>query len=306
MELAVIGAQAQGYNSVSTGVACLGDFSATPQSDAGLAAVAQLLAWKLALHGVPPEGQVPVTSQGGPSNRHPAGTPVTFQRISGHRDGDNTSCPGEVLYAQLPALRAAVTARTGGAGASALSVDVATKRVRFPTPVRLTGQLRFADGRPAAGAPLTLEFQAPGGGWQPVGSISCGAEGQWAAEVAVPASGVVRAVFAGDAGHPPLATTPASVTVLPRLTLRLDARRVRPRTAVRVTGTLSPGPAGGRALCIVERQVGSRWVNVTRKRINVRGAAFSTVVRPRTPGLHRVSVSTPGATKRLALRVLKR
>ncbi len=47
-----------------------------------------------------------VTSAGGETNKFAAGTPVTFQRISGHRDGNATSCPGDVLYTQLPDLRA--------------------------------------------------------------------------------------------------------------------------------------------------------------------------------------------------------
>ena len=47
IELAVVGAQAQGYNSVSTGVSCLGDYTSGPLTDEGLDAVAQLLAWKL-------------------------------------------------------------------------------------------------------------------------------------------------------------------------------------------------------------------------------------------------------------------
>ena len=68
--------------------------------------VAQLIGWKLSLHGVPTAGLVTVTSAGGPTNRFPAGTPVTFERISGHRDGNATSCPGDQLYAQLPDLRA--------------------------------------------------------------------------------------------------------------------------------------------------------------------------------------------------------
>jgi hypothetical protein len=38
---------------------------------------------------------------------------VTLQRISGHRDGDATSCPGDVLYAQLGELRARATALAG-------------------------------------------------------------------------------------------------------------------------------------------------------------------------------------------------
>ena len=51
-----------------------------------------------------------VTSAGGASNRYRSGTPVTFERISGHRDGDATSCPGDVLYGQLADLRARASA----------------------------------------------------------------------------------------------------------------------------------------------------------------------------------------------------
>ena len=53
----VIGAQAQGYNGVSTGVANLGTFSQAPQTAAGVQATAELLAWKLSLHGVPVAGR---------------------------------------------------------------------------------------------------------------------------------------------------------------------------------------------------------------------------------------------------------
>ena len=102
----VIGAQAQGYNGVSTGVANIGTFSQEPQTEAGVAATAELLAWKLSLHGAPVAGQVTVTSAGGPSNRYAAGRPVTFERIAGHRDADKTACPGDAFFAQLGQIRA--------------------------------------------------------------------------------------------------------------------------------------------------------------------------------------------------------
>ncbi|MCW2970819.1 MAG: hypothetical protein JWO23_1946, partial [Solirubrobacterales bacterium] len=56
----VVGAHAGGYNLVSTGVAVLGSFSGTPISPAARASLARLLAWKLALHGVPAQGRVTV------------------------------------------------------------------------------------------------------------------------------------------------------------------------------------------------------------------------------------------------------
>ena len=106
IDQAVIGAQAQGYNSVSTGIACLGTFARSRvRGRAGGARapprVEARAPWR------PRAGPVTVVSAGGPSNRYPRGTPVTFERIAGHRDGDSTCCPGASLYAPLPDLRAA-------------------------------------------------------------------------------------------------------------------------------------------------------------------------------------------------------
>src|SRR6478609_8261840 len=50
---AVVGAQAQGYNSQSTGVAVLGTYTEIAQSEAGIDAVARLIGWKLTVHAVP-------------------------------------------------------------------------------------------------------------------------------------------------------------------------------------------------------------------------------------------------------------
>ena len=55
-------------------------------------------------------------------------------------------------------------------------------------------------------------------------------------------------------------------------------------------------------MCLLERQVGSRWVRVQRKRINVRGGRFATKVRPKTAGLYRVSIIADGVTRRRTLR----
>ena len=45
---AVVGAQAQGYNSQTTGIANLGTFTSVPAEDAAIGAMARLIAWKLA------------------------------------------------------------------------------------------------------------------------------------------------------------------------------------------------------------------------------------------------------------------
>jgi hypothetical protein len=106
LDQAVIGAQAQGWNAVSTGVAVIGTHTDAPVTSAAFEALANFLAWKLTLHGVRAKGKTRVRSAGGPTCRYPEGERARLPRISGHRHGDLTACPGDELFAQLPQLRA--------------------------------------------------------------------------------------------------------------------------------------------------------------------------------------------------------
>ena len=295
----VIGAQAQGYNSDSTGIAVLGDYTGGPPPSQALDALARLIGWKLSLHGVPVTGTVTLTSRGGSENRYPSGTAVTLQRVSGHRDGDRTSCPGDGLYAQLPALRQRAAAYA--TPVSAVSIRVARSSVRYPSPLALSGSVRFGDGASADRAPVQIQFQAAGAAWQVLATATADAAGAWSASVDTSTSGAVRAVFPGDASHPPMESAPLNVKVLPKLTCKLGAKRVATGSAVSVTGAL--GPTWPRRVVLVfERRVRGRWVRVQRKRINVRGGGFSSTVRPKQGGLHRVRIIAPGVTKTRTLR----
>jgi len=298
----IVGAQAQGYNSVSTGIACLGSFEVGGFPEAGLEALAHLLGWKLTLHGVPVQGQVTVASAGGASNRYPSGTPVTFERISGHRDGDNTSCPGAVLYGQLPDLR--VRAARHATAVSRVTLHSAARRVAGGSPTALSGELHFADGSSAAGIPVEIEFMAAGGAWTRLAGAACGLDGRWSAPVALPTTGSVRAVFAGDPTRPRLESAPVSITVIPTLTLALKPPRLHAGRAVGVSGTMLPAQAV-LVLCTVERRVGRRWKRVQRKRIAVRGGRFATRVRRRRAGLYRISISAPNATIQRLVRFVR-
>ncbi len=296
VEAAVIGAQAQGWNSYSTGIACLGTFTNMPLDAPAMETLARLIGWKLSLHGVPVLGQVALTSGGGASNRYSAGTQVFFERVSGHRDGCETSCPGESLYAQLPALR--TRAAQFSHPVSAITVRAASQKGARPTAV--SGALRFADGSSPAGATLGIEYMAGGSAWTQVTTTVCGADGKWATSAQLPASGQVRAVFAGDATRGRLESAPITVRVVPSMSLTSDKRRAPAGVAFAISGTLSPSQSP--VVCLLERQVGSRWVTVQRKRINVRGGRFATKVRPRKAGLYRVSIIAVGVTRRRTLR----
>jgi len=284
---------------VSTGVACLGTWDAGPFPEAGVDAVGRLLGWKLALHAVPAQGDVTVTSAGGSSNRYAAGRSVTFARISGHRDGNNTACPGGVLYTQLEDIRRRAAA-AGAAGVAGLSIRTAAARVRYPRPASASGTLRFADGAPAAGAAVVLEWSGSGVTWQKVGDATCGPDGTWSRRLGLPGSGFVRAVFAGDAAHPRMEAAPVLIQVLPLLTLKLGRRRLRTGGAVEMSGTMTP--AVSRVQVIVERQAGSRWAVVQRKRINVRGNRYGTRIRLRRRALYRITVLADASARSARVR----
>ena len=277
IDKAVVGAQAQGWNSTSTGIACLGDFTAIAQTPAALDALARLIGWKLSVHGIPTAGAVTVVSAGGETNRYPIGTPVTFQRISGHRDGNNTACPGDVLYTQLDALRGAAAQYAGPA--PGLTV-YAPRHVRGVAPIVVSGSLRFADGSSAAGAAVAVEFlpKAAGAAWRTIATATAGVDGGWSATVTLPGSGSLRSSFAGDAARAPLASPPRAVTVLARLNLELDRGRLRLGRRVRVSGTADPATHVRLRLDLRSRR---RWVRSRTRLLRVRRGAYKTFVRPR-------------------------
>jgi hypothetical protein len=105
IDKAVVGAQTAGFNGESTGIANLGTFQSTRQTDAAIRAMARLIRWKLPLHGARTSGHATLVSVGSPDGGYPAGATLRLDRIAGHRDAFATDCPGAALYAQLPGLR---------------------------------------------------------------------------------------------------------------------------------------------------------------------------------------------------------
>ncbi len=295
----VVGAQAQGYNSVSTGVACLGTFESVAMTDAGMNSLARLIGWKLSLHGVPVQGPITVISAGGESNRYPAGTPVTLQRMSGHRDGDATSCPGTTLYGQLDALRAAAV--PFAVSTTGLTARVDRPSVTWNRSVRFSGDLRFADGSDPTNAPLSLEFQTAGSAWTPIAQGAVAPGGGWAITVVPPTSGLFRVVFPGDATRAAVTSRTVRVDVVPKLGLQLDSRRIRHGRRVFVTGTVDPAQ---RVQLVVERRVGRRWRTEFSRLLHVNGTAFGERVRLRTPGAYRVTAIAGKTQRRRTLRVI--
>ncbi len=298
----VIGAQAQGYNGVSTGVANLGTYSGEQQTQAGVSATAELLAWKLSLHGAPVAGRVAETSAGGPSNRYPAGTAVTFERISGHRDGDRTSCPGDALFAQLPQIRAEAAALAPrfaiAAPASAVSLDVLDPRLDWPEPAQLSGRVTDAAGAPVRDAPVSVQIATSRRG-ATLARARTGADGGWTADVPTQYSRSLRAVARLPDGA--LVSSPAQeVEVAPRMRLRAP-RRVTANRRFTVRGTIRPRRPSV-VLEIAREGSDKRMHTVSRVKVRVRRGRFTARVRLRRPALTRLRVLFPGDARNVRAR----
>ncbi len=229
----VLGAQAGGFNEVSTGVCLLGAFTARLPSPAAMDALERLLAWKLSLHGVPALGRARVTAGPGAAayGVYRAGERITVPRIAGHRQVDSTDCPGTDLYAQLPAVRTRVTGLAGVPMQLTLLVD---RTVVAPnTPVTLSGTLSRLGGPPLAGAPVQVQTVGGVGRETTFATVATGADGSWTATLTPARSVVVRALHAEA---PAVVSDVVYVGVTPVITLDLVSR-----SPLRVAGTIQPG-----------------------------------------------------------------
>ncbi|SDY15505.1 N-acetylmuramoyl-L-alanine amidase [Micromonospora pattaloongensis] len=132
----VLGAHTLGFNTDTTGIAVLGTYIDAGVNTAVQDAIASLAAYKLGLYGYDPAGKVMMTA-GLSNGKFNQGDRVEMFRISGHRDGYATECPGEALYRQLP------TIRTRAAGVSGLTLTGLTPTTR-------SGKVHYTTGNVTA------------------------------------------------------------------------------------------------------------------------------------------------------------
>jgi hypothetical protein len=281
VDQAVVGAHAQGYNGLSTGIALLGTYSDAPASEAALQALAQLIGWKMSLHGAPVEGQITVSSGGGDLNRYPSGTPVTLERVAGHRDGDATECPGNALYAQLPDLRARAQRFAGPVQARAQATLAAVDRqVLYGEIAQFSGLVRRSDGTAAAGEPVAVQKRGRTS-WVTIARAVTDDQGLWSAGVPWRATGAVRVSAAG------ITSGAETIAVVPKVQPRAITRRVVAGSVVAVSGRVRPAVP---VFAVVEKQGSDgRWRRVAVERARVRRTAFRTTVTLRRAGLYRVT-----------------
>ena len=125
MNRSIVGAQAEGHNLQTTGVASIGDHRTEAPTGPAKRAIVRYLAWKLDLVGLDATGRTWLTSSGGQTTRTPDGERIRVNRVLSHSDVNFTECAGTQLRAKIPAIRRAVQARIDeyGGGAPAEPED---------------------------------------------------------------------------------------------------------------------------------------------------------------------------------------
>ena len=291
LDKAVIGAQAQGFNAQTAGIASIGEHGTAPATPEELGAIASYISWKLPVHGQPVSGPVTVTSSGGSLTRYGAGARVTLQRVIGHRDTGRTTCPGDALYAQLPELRSLV--ETGGftpvsAFGTRLSALLGNTAADFGQTVTVSGSLLGTTGAPVAGESVDLQV-SPDGRWHTARRLTTGPDGSFGTELRPRLRMYVRTRFRGHGQLRGSGSSRLLLRLRPLITIDRPPTRAAVDSPVAITGRVAPRK---RVLRLVLRQlVRGNWRTVGARTVLARRGLFGTSFVPRSTGRFRFYVA---------------
>ncbi len=144
-----------------------------------------------------------MVSNGGAGSHFGPGEEATLERVSGHRDANATSCPGQALYDQLPNLRERVAgAPVAERPAASVTLQRPPKHVNRGTNVKLRGSV----DPPKQSLSVLIE-KKKGKTWQRFygRTVPARADGSWLKKVRFRHEGLYRAtaLFGGDGANAP-------------------------------------------------------------------------------------------------------
>ncbi len=292
IDRAVIGAQAQGYNAQSTGIANIGTFSTVAQTQEALSAMARLIRWKLPLHGAPTAGTTTLVSAGGSENRYPAGQRLTLRRVIGHRDTGSTSCPGDALYAQLPQLRSMVGDVQPGGLTTRVTAKIGARgaTVSYGAQVPVTGTLTAGGAAPNTGLPVQIQAFV-GSRWKTVTTVTTTPAGAYSASVNLARTRNLRARFAGQAGLRATNSKPVPAGVRPIVSITRRPKRARAGVRAILRGRVRPRRTY--AWVVLQQRRGKGWrVVASRKVRTARNGSFTGFFVASGAGRYRIYAAT--------------
>jgi hypothetical protein len=289
LDQAVVGAQAQGFNSETAGIASIADHTSVAATPETLTALAGYIRWKLGVHGQPLFGPVTLRSSGGSATKYPAGARVTLERVIGHRDTGRTACPGTHLYGQLNELRALVASGVGAIPtfATRLSGTLADFSVDYGEVVPVTGLLSGLDGGPLANETVKVQTNSEGV-WKTAASATTALDGTFATELRPRRRLYVRLRYRGRAGLRRATSARMLLHLHPLITLRTPVASGVPGARVRVAGRVAPRKRF--VTLVVQQRRRGRYRKVRARAVRVRRGRFSTSFVPAFSADYRYAV----------------
>jgi hypothetical protein len=308
LDQAVVGAQAQGFNSQTAGVANIGDYSSVAASDEALSATATYIRWKLGVHGQPLSGPVTLTSGGGPESRYAAGAKGTVDRVLGHRDVGKTACPGDGLYDQLDQIRSLVLSGTPFTSvAASVSAALADYTADYGETVPVTGALVGPDGNPLAGQQVEVQVNSDNA-WRTARRVVTGGDGAYTSDLKPGKRMYVRVRFPGNADVRGTSSPRLLLRLRPRVAFTRPPTKARRGRRVSVKGTVAPRKRVVNVL--FQQRIRGRWRTVGRRAVRTSRDRFATSFVPAFRASYRYYAAVKSdldtdraATKKVSLRV---
>jgi len=213
----VTGAHVAGYNSGSIGVSLMGNYSQVELPPAARRSLAELLAWEADRHDLRPRGTH--------TYRNPeTGAAKRLPFIAGHRDAGDTECPGNLVYAALPAIREDTKAAMGaGKITTRLSLQPTAPIVQNGESATFTGILTNGQGTGLAARPIRSYVKVSGAEWAPGPGTVAAADGSYSLSITPKKNSKVIAVYDGDTTTWGADSNIAAVKVRPTVTLQTES-----------------------------------------------------------------------------------
>ena len=285
----VVGAHAQGFNSVTAGIASIGDHTQVEATPETLSAIARYARWRLEVAGQPLSGKVTLTSAGGSESRYGAGVRVREERVFGHRDVGRTACPGELLYGQLDQLRDMVATGVGAESTPTAHVSAALAHytIDYGEIVPLNGLLSGPDGLPLAGAPVDVQTNSEGR-WVTSTELTTASDGTFVGTLRPRKRMYVRFRFPGLITVPGATSSRLLLRLRPVIKLRRPASRGRRGVRVPVAGSV--GPRKRWVWVVLQQRIHGRFRTVGARAVRTRAGRFSSSFVPGFRASYRYAV----------------
>ncbi|HJR44774.1 MAG TPA: N-acetylmuramoyl-L-alanine amidase [Actinomycetota bacterium] len=252
----VTGAHVSGFNSGSVGVSLMGNYSQVELPPAARRSLAELLAWEADRHNLKPEGSH--------TYRNPdTGVRKRLPFIAGHRDAGQTECPGNLVYAALPAIRKDTKAAMGaGKLGSVLTLEATARVIQYGASATFTGVLSDENGAPLPGRPIRSYMKVPGTEWAAGPGALTGADGTYSLTITPRKNTRLLSIYDGDPATWGADSNVARVRVRPEVTLRAEGGTIDAggfshyppgTTSVRLAGEVRPRHPGHDVVLRVSR-----------------------------------------------------